>query len=188
MRPLLVLVLVLVGVGCGEPAITASLELRVDLPMATGTAAHALVQVRRELGAPFDAGFEEETLGSVPLVGSRIEDSISVLTSDATADLKVRVRFCAMAGCAGEADPPAQRFILRGPFHDGERTLYRMFTGDPAVNVPDPVVVDRCQIRGCVESDLSSYCDLATGMHFCEGSHPAGPAPGAASTRVVEVE
>jgi len=171
--------------ACGGDAdVTASLELRVDLPAAAGSAAHALVEVARD-GAPFDL-FEAEPLASVPLGSARSEDAISVVTADATPDLKVRVRFCAAAGCIGEDAAPAQRFQLRDPFYTGERTFHRIFAEDPAIDVPDPIEVGRCQIRGCVESDLSSYCDT-TGMHFCEIPHAEGPAPGAISARVIEI-
>ncbi len=121
----------------------------------------------------------------MPLASGRTEDAISVLTNDASLDVKVRIRFCADAACA---DPmaPAQRFILRDPFYTGERTFHRLFVGDGSVDVPDPVEVDRCQIRGCVEGELSDYCD-ATGAHLCDGERPPGPAPGAISARVVEL-
>jgi hypothetical protein len=179
------LVLALLIAGCGGDAdVVASLELRVDLP-AAGAASHALVEVGPELGGPFDTGFPEESLASVPLASSRTEDAISVVTSDAGLDVKVRVRFCGDAACA-DATAPAQRFVLRDPFYAGERTFYRIFAEDPSIDVPDPVEVDRCQIRGCVEGDLSSYCD-GMGMHLCEGAHPPGPMPGAVSARVVEL-
>jgi hypothetical protein len=182
-KRLLISTLLLAGCG-GDADVVASLELRVDLP-AAGAATHALVEVGPELGGPFDTGFPEAPLASVALGSSRMEDAISVLTGDAALDVKVRVRFCGDAACA-DATAPAQRFILRDPFYAGERTFYRIFAEDPSIDVPDPVEVDRCQIRGCVEGDLSTYCD-GTGMHFCEGAHAPGPAPGAVSARVVEL-
>jgi len=189
MRTFFVFHLAAVGLalgGCGGDAdVTASLELRVDLPAAGGTTNHALVEVEGPNVGPWDV-FEAAPLPSVPLASGRSEDAVSVLTSDAALDLRVRIRFCAAAECVGEDAAPAQRFTLRGPFFVGERTLHRIFAEDPAVDVADPVEVDRCQIRGCVESDLSTYCDTM-GTHLCELPHPEGPAPGAISDRVVRL-
>ncbi|RLB51905.1 MAG: hypothetical protein DRJ42_15980 [Deltaproteobacteria bacterium] len=172
--------------GCGDPEVVAGLELRIDLPAAASDAAEAFVQIRRESGAPFDSGFEEETLASVPLAGMRSEDAISVVTDDATAAIKVRIRFCSAANCVGEADAPAQRFILRAPFHTDERSLYRIFAEDPAIDVPVPVEVDGCQVRACSESDLSTYCN-SDGVHLCDLPHAPGPTPDPISVRVVQI-
>ncbi|MBW2461983.1 MAG: hypothetical protein JRH11_10075 [Deltaproteobacteria bacterium] len=177
----------LIASGCGgDPDVVAGLELRIDLPAAASDAAQAFVQVRRETAAAFDSGFEEEVLSSVPLAGMRSEDAVSVLTDNATVAVKVRIRFCSVANCVGEADAPAQRFILRRPFHAGERSLYRIFAEDPAIDVPVPVEVGECEVRACSDSDLSTYCN-SEGVHLCDLPHAPGPTPDPISPRVVQI-
>lgn len=176
-----------VAFGCGgDPEVVAGLELRIDLPAAASDSAQAYVQVRREAGAPFDSGFEDETLASVPLTGSRIEDAISVVTDNPAGDIKVRVRFCSVANCVGEADAPAQRFIIRAPFYRDERTFYRIFAEDASIDVPEAIEVGKCAVRGCTDSDLSSYCNPA-GEHLCELPHDPGASPDPISARVVQL-
>jgi hypothetical protein len=159
--------------GCAKNAI---LELELQLPAEPETSdgeLFALTQVRRADEFPFAAEWRaDQDPAGVPLGPEPVTDQLSVETEDETVDLHVRIRFCGDPRCTSLDDALAPELWLRieQPFYIGQRTFWEFDVpavpeGQPA----EPVEVDKCEIRGCVEGDTSSsYCRL-DGTHVCEG-------------------
>lgn len=183
---LLIVILGLAAAGCaGEgPAPNAALELELDLPPSSGTLQHAVVQIRSAAMNPPCVDWDGRDLEPTVLaVAERTVDHISVLSSDDSIDVNLKVRFCEDPRCNSfaDADAPAVWFAIEHPFYLRERTRWgaridTVPTGPPcdAATCRDnpsactATAIDRCQIRGCVTGDpASSYCTM-DGAHFCE--------------------
>ena len=68
------------------------------------------------------------------------------------------------------AAAPTQADLVR-PFYDGQRTRWRVAVAGVPVTSPfvsGPILVDKCEIEGCVDAvEPTSYC-RTDGTHFCE--------------------
>lgn len=161
---------VLASSGCGENAI---LEMTLTMPAIDGSAPRrfAFIQVRRADTFPFSATWlAADDVPAVSLGDTAQEDAISVVTETDAVDVHVRVRFCVSDDCSQltDASAPEAQFVLEHPFYLGERTRWSGAITEVPLTTEDPMMVDRCQIRGCVQGpDATSYC-RSSGTHFCE--------------------
>lgn len=162
--------LLLLAQGCTASAV---LELEIVLPVVpSGMPAFVRPQARKA-----DVEFTADWLGTgdpQPIALStddRVLDHVSIVSDDELTDLRVKLTYCSTASCTelesmvyGEA-----WYELEHPFYLGKQTRYTldagvdMPVGDPAA----PLVVGRCDIEGCVEGELSSFCRI-DGRHLCE--------------------
>jgi hypothetical protein len=162
----------LVLASCAQSGV---LELQLLMPTAPSSSPlFALVQVRRAADHPFAVQWFGDEVDAFEL--SRTERAlaqISVVGSDASGDLHIRVRFCSVPNCDGLGDDnaPEVRYALERPIYTGRRTSWAACIETiPTAMDPAPTTIDRCEIRGCVGGGGStSYCTMAgTGPHFCE--------------------
>lgn len=185
MRPVGLALLLLLS-GCARNAI---FELEVDLPpQPTGVAPlFAVIQVSNELA--FDASWSAlERLEGIPLpatcarpltppacdVRALAPDCSEVVSVVGEGDgldrpLRVRVRFCEDAACtaARDATAPEVRVEFERALYPARYTQGRVCVDSvPATPAPEPLVVDRCEVR-CREGDAAMHC-RADGTHFCE--------------------
>lgn len=165
--------------GCSENAI---LELTVELPaqpVPTGRR-YALVQPRVHPDNPFPDEWRGEDLPAVELGLEPVVDHVSVVSDRGDVDLGVKIRFCLEPSCTalgeadggpGDADAPELWYLLEHPFYPGHRTFYEItgIGGIPTGRPAAPTVVGRCDIRGCVEGEITDYCRMGDGRHLCEG-------------------
>lgn len=155
--------------ACAAPE--AILEVRLTLPAGDpATPRFALAQVRRGQDGIFEAEWlGDDALDPLFLTQDPIDDLISIQTDDVDMPVALRVTFCESPTCDGELPrAPQAWFLFQQPFHAGERTEWvgaiDELTDDPAVQL-----VERCDIRGCVDAqlELDTYCD-EDGRHRCE--------------------
>ncbi len=164
------LLLVLGGAGCAQ---NASLEITLNLPQgpSDGSTVYVLTQPRAAAENPFADEWRGDDLPAVELDPmTDIQDHISVLSTDDTTDLNIKVRFCANPNCTDIADDmaPERWFQLEHPFYIGARTFWTAdITEIPTMRDSSPTIVGMCAIRGCVDGDSSSYC-RTDGRHLCE--------------------
>ncbi|HJL18672.1 MAG TPA: hypothetical protein RMH99_23625 [Sandaracinaceae bacterium LLY-WYZ-13_1] len=80
----------------------------------------------------------------------------------------MRARPCTEGDCLGiaDADAPEVRVEVERPFHAGRVT--RVVLEDLAFGGEAPVVVDRCQVEGCIDGASVSDCTLPEDAHYCE--------------------
>ena len=160
----------MLGAGCAQ---NAALEVRLDLPAGPtdGTTTYVLTQPRRAAENPFMDEWRGDDLTAIELSpGERLEDHISVLSDDDATDLHIKVRFCSSPSCTAIEDDmaPEHWYKLDHPFYIGARTFWSVTIDSiPIDRDTTAAEVDRCQIRGCVDGDLSSYCRV-DGRHLCE--------------------
>jgi len=157
--------------ACADNAI---LEVELDLPPRPSTTPlYAFVQARAADKFPLPDPWGGSDLGAVELGDARYVDSISLLTSETNVDVNIKVRFCEDPRCTSIPDDNAPEcwFHLEHPFYVGKRTFWSARVAaipmDGDAHHRTEVLVDRCQIRGCVEGDLSDYCRV-DGRHLCE--------------------
>ena len=178
--------LAFVHAGCTENAV---LEIELQLPPNPGPGTRfALTQMRRADMNPFDEQWAGQDLPAVELGTEALVDEISVVSDEDDLDMHVRVRFCISRTCGDlmDANAPERWFFLEHPFYLGHRTEWRegdmARADDPRIeSIPDatdsctadpmpgncPIMVGRCQIRGCVEGMIGNFCDMSD-RHFCE--------------------
>jgi hypothetical protein len=175
MRASLTIALVLVAaVGCIN---NAAFELEIGLPPGpTGDPVFALLQPRDAAENPFGDEWRGDDLQAIQLIpGMAQTDNISILSKDGDVDLALKVRFCVSPTCGDlmDASAPERWFEFEHPFYIGARTSWRPPMGSeeilaiPTVSDSTPLIIARCQIRGCVDGELSSYC-RTDGRHLCE--------------------
>jgi hypothetical protein len=156
--------------GCAQ---NAALEITLDLPPgpSDGTTVYVLTQPRSAAENPFTDEWRGDDLPAIELMpGMAIEDQISVLSTDDSTDLNLKVRFCANENCTAIEDDmaPERWYALEHPFYIGERTYWSVSIPTiPTMRDTEPTPVEMCDIRGCVDGDLSSYCRV-DGRHLCE--------------------
>lgn len=162
------LVSILCAAGCTQNAI---LEMAIDLPSVDeGVVLHAQPQMRVASMNPHAEEWRGEDLEAIELGSERIVDEISLVAEEDEVDVAVKVRFCTTPSCTSldDADAPERWYLLEHPFYLGRRTEWAVRIEEvPAARDTSPLVVGRCDIRGCVEGDLSSYCRV-DGRHLCE--------------------
>jgi hypothetical protein len=155
--------------GCTSSGV---LELEILLPQVpAGTPAFVRVQARK------DVEFTAEWLGTGDLEpialsdAERVRDHVSIVSDDELIDLRIKLTYCETSSCSDVESMVYGEgwYELKRPFYLGKQTRYfldagtMMPSGEPAM----PVMVDRCDIEGCVEGELSSFC-RADGRHLCE--------------------
>jgi hypothetical protein len=155
--------------GC---TLSGVLELEIVLPVATPPTAPVFVQVQ----ARKDVDFMADWLGTGDLEPielsptSTTTDRVSIVSDDELTDLRIKLSFCEVASCADlDAEVWGQAWYeLQRPFYLGKQTRFTIeVPAVPTGNPGAPVMVDRCDIEGCVEGELSSFC-RADGRHLCE--------------------
>jgi len=156
--------------GCAQ---NAALEIAIEMPFGPddGSRVFVLVQPRKAADNPFADEWRGDDLDAVELIpGDTFVDNISVMSTDDTTDLNLKVRFCASPNCTAIEDDTAPElwFALQHPFYIGERTSWDV----DILEIPEerdtaPEVIEKCQIKGCVDGPLSSYC-RADLRHLCE--------------------
>ncbi len=90
-------------------------------------------------------------------------------SEDAPEPLRVRLRFCEDPSCtaARDATAPEARVEFERALYPGHYTQGRACVDSvPTTPAPEPVVVDRCDVR-CRDGQAVTYC-RADGTHFCE--------------------
>lgn len=156
--------------GCAQ---NAALEIAIELPAgpADGSRVFVLVQPRKAADNPFEDEWRGDDLAAVELLeGESFVDNISVMSTDDTTDLNLKVRFCASPNCTAIEDDTAPElwYALQHPFYIGERTSWGVEIFEiPLARDTEPDVVEKCQIKGCVDGPLSSYCRMDE-RHLCE--------------------
>lgn len=155
--------------GC---TLSAVLELEVVLPMAMPPTSPVFVQVQARKDVDFNADWlGTGDLAPVELSATAITtDRVSIVSDDELTDLRVKLSFCPTASCSDLASPPYGQawFELQRPFYLGKQTRYTIEVAAVPTTTPTvPATVDRCDIEGCVEGELSSFC-RADGRHLCE--------------------
>lgn len=178
MRRAAIAALALLLASCAQNAV---LELQLMLPpQGAGPQLYALVQVRRAADHPFDVEWRGEEIDAVELSGEETRVQISVIGRDPEVDLHVKVRFCRVPSCDDLGDPvPEVWYAIEHPFYVGRRTAWAACVPLATDRPTAPIVVDRCEIHGCVRGmGSTSYCEGAgSGAHFCEtGSIDEPPA------------
>lgn len=156
--------------GCAQ---NAALELKILLPPAPtdGSQVFVLIQPRSAADNPFEDEWRGDDLEAIELVpGDTYPDHVSVMSTEDATDLNLKVRFCASPNCTDIEDDTAPElwYALGHPFYIGERTSWSTTISEiPTERDTAPEEVDRCQIEGCVDGPLSSYC-RGDGRHLCE--------------------
>ena len=191
----------LLGIGCNN---TAVLEGTIALPQKPDQFDNLYVSVQVTRDFDFDDTWSGGDLETQSLkAGSKTNYRFSVTTENPTGNLRIKLRFCldrhcgTLGGDGGiSADPQAEIWYeLEQPFYLQERNPESTEWGTELTALPfggatpsagcapatHPMGVptwlcriDKCQIKGCVQSDgTSDFCDtdLETGIkyHFCEG-------------------
>jgi hypothetical protein len=161
----------LVALGCGpEPNAILEVELLLPPRAEPSTTRFAYVQFRRADGHPFELDWERSDRDGVELSDVSTPADISIFTTEPNVDVHLRIRFCQQPTCGAIGDDlsPELWYALEQPFYEGHRTSWgTTITDEPMGRPTAPEVVDRCMIRGCVDGETSTYCDLG-GRHFCE--------------------
>ncbi len=167
--------------GCAQNAI---FELTLDLPMRPasvpmGTEMYAFPQLR----SGTSEAFTDRWAGQDPLTGvalsatERTTMKISVIgNSDIEArPVRLKTQFCVDPRCNGFGDDsmaPIDCVELERVFYVGSFTSlpYNIMAVPTIVTCATADVrhIGRCEIRGCVDGDTTSYCRLEDGTHFCE--------------------
>ncbi len=164
------------GSGCGRNAF---LELEVVLPPSTGGELFAVVAFAPG-GQAFDAVWAgDQTLEGVALSpSSTTSRAVSVeAPGDAfETPVEVKVTFCKGASCTAPGDDraPEARLLLERAFYEGKRTSFRWVVpcvpagkgATCSVVDRDVRVVPKCEVAGCREGSVTSYC--VGDRHFCE--------------------
>lgn len=160
--------------GCAPSSDAAALEIYLTLPTVPAgrdQPAYYLLQVRDADGHPFTIEWQDEIDVPPLLLGAAaLDDHVSVSADGVAHDVHVRVAVCDDPGCDGELVAADQLwFVLERPFFPGVRTEWHRNILDLPAGVPtEPIVVDRCAIRGCVTGSIASdYC-LPSGLHPCD--------------------
>jgi hypothetical protein len=158
------------GSGCAQ---NSALEVSIDLPPGPtdGTSTFVLIQPRSAAENPFMDEWRGDDLDAVELLpGERLVDEVSVLSTDDTINLHLKVRFCSSPSCTAIEDDmaPERWFKLTHPFYIGQTTSWdTMIPVVPADRDTTETCIVKCQIQGCVDGVLSSYCRV-DGRHLCE--------------------
>jgi len=156
--------------GCAQ---NAALEIAIDLPAGPGDGSRVfvLVQPRKAADNPFEDEWRGDDLEAVELMdGESFTDNVSVMSTDDTTDLNLKVRFCASPNCTAIEDDTAPElwYALQHPFYIGERTSWDVeILAIPAERDTAPELIEKCDIKGCVDGPLSSYCRMDD-RHLCE--------------------
>ncbi len=167
--------------GCAQNAI---FELTLDLPprpasLPASTPMYAFPQLRSGTSEAFtDRWAGQDPLTGVELTAERTEMKISVIgNSDIEArSVRLKTQFCVDPRCNGFGDDsmaPISCVQFERVFYVGTFTSYRLTHIDvvPTIvtcGMSDVFPVGRCDVRGCVDGDTTSYCRLEDGTHFCE--------------------
>ena len=154
--------------GCGGGPVNAVLEMEVELP-GDPAERNALVQVRSgEADFAETWPFEGDVEG-FPLTLTRQTVRVSIVAGEDTAGrpFRMKVRLCNDTRCEGEVSAPeVQLHVERGHWL-GEHTFLTVTIDEPPgriVRLPD---VSACEVRGCSDDVLATYCDEA-GRHACD--------------------
>lgn len=143
----------------------------LNLPATTPLGRFALVQVRDT-----SFRFDDAWLGrdpTFPLEAVPTARTVRQVSDDDTMDLRVKVRLCELDNCSSLEDIDARecRFEIEHPFYLGHETRVALdmpSSGCRSVPRGIPVTyVDVCEVAGCSEVPLSSYCG-PDATHLCE--------------------
>lgn len=177
MRTALLLSMLLLA-SCARNAI---FDLDVVIPSQAATAEHAFALIEVADGvSDFDQDpFAITEVQSVAL-GDATTVPFSVVTSDASLEVRVRVRYCSTADCTGTDNDimvhPGHRYSIPRAFYIGHVTTHTIRV-PPATAAESTMVnvVPRCLVGGCipVSEGVSSCRDTTdifneTQPHFCE--------------------
>jgi hypothetical protein len=173
MRALLLALVAVSGAACTE---NAALDLDVELPASTMVGSTPISAVTVQFAAD-TTDFMSSWEGDIPqttvdLGATRQTLRLSVLArpEQLTRPLAVRVLYCeSRAACeAAPADPRTeQHFVIQRAFYRGVVTRYRLDATSPPPTPPtSPMEIDRCEIAGCREGEMATWCTV--GVHLCE--------------------
>ncbi|QQR91700.1 MAG: hypothetical protein IPJ88_08335 [Myxococcales bacterium] len=158
--------------GCSAEQ-NAILEVQLTLPPYSASGAeelYALIQFRWAENNPFSVEWEGSDPAGVRLEANGTVSEVSVVADSPEGDVNLRVKFCANPTCTALGDDLAaeSRFVLENPLYIGERTFWSATIASiPSDKDSEALIVDKCDIEGCLEGEASSYCRNA-GTHFCE--------------------
>ncbi len=166
--------LALLCAACTENAV---FDLDVELPAAGtlvgGTAIGAVTVQLESDTTDFESDWAADVPSATVTLGATPQTlRLSVLAQPAqlTRPLAVRVLYCeTLAACEGTpADPRTElQFVLPRVFYEGVVTRYRLDATTPPATTPvTPAEIDRCDIAGCREGEMATWC--TDGVHLCE--------------------
>ncbi len=172
--PAAFVLLAALGLGASGCTLNAAFELELDLPAGPvgGPPVYVLIQPRSAAENPFPDEWRGDDLDSIELTDTPSSDHISILSGRDDIDLAVKARFCASPTCTDLDDDmaPERWFLFEHPFYIGARTSWNadpQIDAIPTTSDTTPFRVERCQIKGCVEGELSNYC-RTDNRHLCE--------------------
>lgn len=171
-RCLVAFAIALTGAGCAQ---NAALEVELTLPPGPtdGTTMFAVVQARDAAEFVLEEEWRGGDLEPIALIpGEAIEDHVSILSTDASTDLLIKVRFCTSPDCIDidDATSPDRWFEIEHPFYIGKRTYWTAEDAIPEIPTERdtaPLFVGRCEVEGCITGPIVDYCSL-DGRHLCE--------------------
>lgn len=155
----------------------AAFDLDVELPAAgTMVGSTPIGAVTVQLAAD-TTDFMSAWEGDIPqttvdLGATRQTLRLSVLAqpTQITRPLAVRILYCeTRAACeSAPADPRTeQHVVIPRAFYQGVVTRYRLdATSPPAAPPTTPMEVDRCDIAGCRDGEMATWC--TDGIHLCD--------------------
>lgn len=174
-RALLLSLLAMLGAACTE---NAALDLDVELPTAGTMVGSTPIGAVTVQFAADTTDFMSSWEGDIPqatvdLGATRQTLRLSILAQpeQITRPLAVRILYCeTRAACeAAPADPRTeQHVVIPRAFYQGVVTRYRLDATSPPPSPPTlPVEIDRCDIAGCRDGEMATWC-TSSGTHLCE--------------------
>ncbi len=167
-RLTLAAVIVLSLAGCADPMRNGILEVDLALPPNPAPAdAYAVIEVlagRADFTALWTA---DDRADGFALTREPSAASFSVIAERELDYVSMKVRFCGDARCALDPEglSPEVHVSIEHPLYLGEYTGVAIEI-DTVPTPWDTIEVDACDVRGCSEDVLASYCDDA-GRHLC---------------------
>ncbi len=155
----------------------AAFDLDVELPAAgTMVGSTPIGAVTVQLAAD-TTDFMSAWEGDIPqttvdLGATRQTLRLSVLAqpTQITRPLAVRILYCeTRAACeSAPADPRTeQHVVIPRAFYQGVVTRYRLDATSPPASPPTaPTEIDRCDVAGCRDGEMATWC--TDGIHLCD--------------------
>ncbi len=173
-RALLLALVAMFGAACTE---NASFDLDIELPASDAMIGSRPIGAVTVQFATDTTDFMSSWEGDVPqttvdLGATRQTLRLSVLAQPAqiTRPLAVRVLYCeTRAKCEAAPATPLteQHVVIPRAFYTGVVTRYRLDASSPPASPPTtPMEVDRCDIAGCRDGEMATWC--SAGIHLCE--------------------
>lgn len=164
MRHWTVLAALLVGCSSG----TTIIEVQLPAAPAGGFTTIHVGGVGVDPSRPF-----ESSATRIPLTDA--EQRVCVTINGPPGEVNLRMRQCEDETCSGATDmiPRVHTATITDAIYAGRTTAIRL--GPWRLDAHNDV--DRCDVRGCVDRFVTTFCRVDDGAHFCEFQGNVEPTP-----------